>query len=322
MRIVFLLPLTVVVYLLSSCSQSSESTVNNRTSTVGQSEALSNQSDASAEGTASNQNIKNQSNASSDDAGNTDDTGNQNNAENTPKAAKIDNLEMTMVVMENAAVTIEATVSGDAPVTYAWQKDGTDIDAAADENITITDQKIQLAKAALSDAGEYSLKVTNSLGEDTKKITLTVNPDTTYRGPEPECSDGVCGAMEDIGWKNENGEMRFRLKGWICTQGSTAASNLLIRLQRQANGQLLGENYKDLTKFKRYDLAQFCNQPVGTEILAGFNVFLNNDQMRNFYNNGTVLMWIQADAEPQKNSFPFGVIGLRTYQQGQVPAPN
>ncbi|MBI2966700.1 MAG: T9SS type A sorting domain-containing protein [Bacteroidetes bacterium] len=69
---------------------------------------------------------------------------------------------------ESAIFTITAT--GDAPLAYQWQKDGTDVPGATADSMVI-------APVSLSSAGNYLCVVTNAGGTDTSSVAvLTVNP--------------------------------------------------------------------------------------------------------------------------------------------------
>lgn len=95
-----------------------------------------------------------------------------NFAEHVPVAVAITTQPpATVSAMESTEFEISVAASGD-PVSYQWQKDGTDIPGATGATLTIPVVKP-------SDAGTYTVRVYNSLNSVTSTGTvLTVPPDT------------------------------------------------------------------------------------------------------------------------------------------------
>jgi hypothetical protein len=74
----------------------------------------------------------------------------------------------SLVVAEGADATFSILASGTDPLAYEWHKDGTPIEGA-------TGPVLQIPGAEVSDAGSYSVRVSNSLGAITsKQATLSV----------------------------------------------------------------------------------------------------------------------------------------------------
>jgi hypothetical protein len=78
-------------------------------------------------------------------------------------------------VFTRSRVTLAATVTGSAPLEMQWRKNGDNLPGETNPALT-------LPSAALSDAGEYTLVVSNTVGSVTSQVaTLTV----TLRPPPP-----------------------------------------------------------------------------------------------------------------------------------------
>ncbi len=72
-------------------------------------------------------------------------------------------------VMAGQTATFTVTATGDAPLSYQWKKDGTDISGATSSTLTINDVQA-------SDAGSYTCYVSNAAGNVTSNAaTLTFN---------------------------------------------------------------------------------------------------------------------------------------------------
>ncbi|MBO9700676.1 MAG: PQQ-dependent sugar dehydrogenase [Sporocytophaga sp.] len=73
-------------------------------------------------------------------------------------------------IFETQPVTFSVTLTGTAPFTYQWMKNGVDIPNSNSATYSI-------ASTTTTDAGDYSVKVTNASGSVTSNIaTLTVGP--------------------------------------------------------------------------------------------------------------------------------------------------
>jgi hypothetical protein len=92
--------------------------------------------------------------------------------EQQAQAPTIDTQPESQTVNQHSSVTFSVVASGTAPLSYQWQKDGTDIDGATGEDYTFT------ANSG-SDAGEYRCVVSNSAGSatsDAATLTLVLSP--------------------------------------------------------------------------------------------------------------------------------------------------
>ncbi|MDP7441479.1 MAG: immunoglobulin domain-containing protein, partial [Verrucomicrobiota bacterium] len=77
-------------------------------------------------------------------------------------------LTESMTVVEGGSVNLSVTAGGALPLAYQWSKGGEDISGATQSTLTLTD-------VALSDAGDYRVAVSNSLGSvDSETIPVTV----------------------------------------------------------------------------------------------------------------------------------------------------
>jgi len=83
-------------------------------------------------------------------------------------APSIDTQPSSLVVTQNDAATFSVAASGDAPLTYQWQKNGNDITGA-------TTNPFVIPSAQSLDQGNYTVVVSNSFGSVTSAVaTLTV----------------------------------------------------------------------------------------------------------------------------------------------------
>ncbi|WP_438480370.1 beta strand repeat-containing protein [Oleiharenicola lentus] len=77
----------------------------------------------------------------------------------------------------NRAYALEVTVRGVAPLTFKWQRNGVDLVEGANGITGTATTRLVFANVALTDAGVYTLVVTNSSGSTTSApITLAVAP--------------------------------------------------------------------------------------------------------------------------------------------------
>ena len=84
------------------------------------------------------------------------------------EAPEIMEQPQSQTVTEGESVTFTVSVDGRAPLSYQWQKDGTDISGATDPSYT-------LSNVTVSDMGSYRVVVSNSGGSVTSaEVTLTV----------------------------------------------------------------------------------------------------------------------------------------------------
>ena len=83
----------------------------------------------------------------------------------------------SQTVDEGSSVTFSVVAAGTAPLSYQWYKDGAEVSEATDSSYTIS-------SVTSSDAGSYTVTVSNSIGSVTSSAaTLTVN--------KPVVSDGT-----------------------------------------------------------------------------------------------------------------------------------
>lgn len=91
-------------------------------------------------------------------------------------------------------VTLTVAVSGTAPFTYAWKKDGTPIAGATNATYTI-------AAFQAADAGSYTVTVTNSSGSDTSAaavLTLSATPVAPTILTDPAPGAGLAGSTVEL----------------------------------------------------------------------------------------------------------------------------
>ncbi|WKL03688.1 X2-like carbohydrate binding domain-containing protein [Paenibacillus amylolyticus] len=79
-------------------------------------------------------------------------------------------------VTEGQTATFTVTASGDAPLSYQWKKNGTDIIGATSSTLTVTN-------AQSVDAGSYTVEVTNTAGNVTSHAALLTVNSVSLPGP-------------------------------------------------------------------------------------------------------------------------------------------
>lgn len=76
----------------------------------------------------------------------------------------------SQVVSVGSAVSIDVVANGSNPLSYQWYKDGDELSGATNSNV-------QFAAVNYSDAGEYSVVISNTCGStQSATVSLTVNP--------------------------------------------------------------------------------------------------------------------------------------------------
>ncbi len=103
---------------------------------------------------------------------------------NTAVEITLQPVEQTLC--ETSAVTFTVEVSGTAPYSYQWRKDGAEIDGA-------TGAEYAIASIAPADAGAYDVVVTNLCGSATSAaavLTVDVGPTITQQPAAPELCVG------------------------------------------------------------------------------------------------------------------------------------
>ena len=87
-----------------------------------------------------------------------------------PVAPSITTQPTSQTVTVGQSVSLSVSVAGDTPLSYQWKKDGSNISGE-------TSSTLSIASAQASDAGSYTVVVTNGVGSATSSAaTLTVNP--------------------------------------------------------------------------------------------------------------------------------------------------
>lgn len=107
----------------------------------------------------------------------------------TATAPMITDQPDSISVLEGGTATFELEGNGDPDPTFQWRKNGVDIPGATDSTLTIT-------SVTPSDAGTYSVVVTNSAGSATSDdATLTVtDPPAIAISTQPAATDAVAGS--------------------------------------------------------------------------------------------------------------------------------
>ena len=133
-------------------------------------------------------------------------------------------------VYAGAQVTWNMTVSGTAPFTYQWRKDGTLIGS---------NDSLSIANVHPSQAGIYTVVVSNGVGSATNSATLTViapptissdlADQTVSQGSNVTLSVGVTGTNPSYRW--------YRIINSLATQVSTATALVLDNVQASSAGQ-------------------------------------------------------------------------------------
>ncbi len=105
-----------------------------------------------------------------------------------PAAPQITTQPVSVTVNLGGSATLAVAASGDAPLSYQWQKDGVDV---AGE----TAPTLNIASAQQSDAGSYACVVTNSAGSATSNAaTVTVNLPSMVVSPRTQVIDADGGS--------------------------------------------------------------------------------------------------------------------------------
>jgi alpha-tubulin suppressor-like RCC1 family protein len=83
----------------------------------------------------------------------------------------------TTSAVVDEAVTFSANTIGQGPFSFQWQLDGTNLTAATNADFTLT-------SAQLDEAGVYSVIASNTFGEVTNSVSLTVAPTIVTSAPQ------------------------------------------------------------------------------------------------------------------------------------------
>ena len=130
----------------------------------------------------------------------------------------------TQTVYSNANVVLNASVTGIAPLSYQWRRNGVDIPGATTSSLTF-------ASAQVSDSGSYSLVVTNGFASSNSTAVLNVLPPTVVHFQNfVRNGDGSIGAN----WTSDPGttyNLQFKTNltdpQWATIASSNASSSTL-----------------------------------------------------------------------------------------------
>ena len=92
----------------------------------------------------------------------------------------------SQTVYEGSSVTFDVTATGTDPLSYQWKKDGSNISGATSASYTISSAKT-------SDAGSYTVTVSNSAGSvtsSTATLTVTAKPAITVQPQDQTIKEG------------------------------------------------------------------------------------------------------------------------------------
>ena len=149
-------------------------------------------------------------------------------------------------VIRGGSVTMRFTYRGTAPFTFQWRHNGADIPGATGSTLPLTDVQV-------SDAGSYTVLVSNSLGSDESPVgTLTVDdvPYTDVMTPAWSLETGTRPYLA-----NDNNTRSIAI--------SPATGNLLLfRVKREnldpaRHGQR-GLQIRDVGKYRQVKRTQTC----------------------------------------------------------------
>ncbi len=155
----------------------------------------------------------------------------------TPAAPTFTTQPQTTTIETGQAVSFTATTSGTSPFTYQWKKNGVTIAGA-------TGATYSIAHVTLTDAGTYTVVVTNSVGHTTSSgavLTVTAIPADDFNNDN----------QSDIVWQNTtSGDRGFWLMngtayaGWVDIGAVTTDWRIAATADFNGDGQpdLLWEN--------------------------------------------------------------------------------
>lgn len=89
----------------------------------------------------------------------------------------------TQALVVNLPATLEVVATGDAPLSYAWSKDGTDL-VSTTNLVVVTNARLSFSPFTTNDAGVYQVTVSNAAGSVTSEpATLTLLPNPAITQP-------------------------------------------------------------------------------------------------------------------------------------------
>ncbi|HEX8149914.1 MAG TPA: immunoglobulin domain-containing protein, partial [Pyrinomonadaceae bacterium] len=120
-------------------------------------------------------------------------------------------------------VTFAVVAGGTAPFNYRWQKDGSDIAGANGASLT-------LSNAQLSDAGDYSVEVSNDAGvatSDQATLTVVVPPSVFLRERFADGTRATQNLPASADWFTSSGSSNFTAAAGQATQLVSSSRTLL-----------------------------------------------------------------------------------------------
>jgi pectate lyase len=120
-------------------------------------------------------------------------------------------------------VTFAVVAGGTAPFNYRWQKDGSDIAGANGASLT-------LSNAQLSDAGDYSVEVSNDAGvatSDQATLTVVVPPSVFLRERFADGTRATQNLPASADWYTSSGSSNFTATAGQATQLVSSSRTLL-----------------------------------------------------------------------------------------------
>lgn len=90
--------------------------------------------------------------------------------------AKITDEAKSISVTQGDPATLEARFSGTKPLTATWMKAGKELVSGQRWKVVSTDNSsvLKINKTDKSDAGEYTFRVSNDVGQSSCEVTLTI----------------------------------------------------------------------------------------------------------------------------------------------------
>jgi pectate lyase/pectin methylesterase-like acyl-CoA thioesterase len=120
-------------------------------------------------------------------------------------------------------VTFSVVATGTAPLTYQWNKDGSDISGATNATLTLT-------SVQASDAGSYLVRVSNGGGTVTSNpatLTVTAAPTVALRERFADGDRSTQGLPDSAAWFTSSGTSNFTAVPGQATQTVSSSRTLL-----------------------------------------------------------------------------------------------
>ncbi len=99
----------------------------------------------------------------------------------------ITKLTESMTVLRGDTIELSVTATGDEPLSYQWSKGGTEVEGATGSNLTLAD-------ASQSDAGDYTVTVSNAVSEVVSNVVSVTMPEPVRIVTQPQDVFAVAGA--------------------------------------------------------------------------------------------------------------------------------